>query len=68
MKNYIKAPAGPASGFGRETSAADLTARIKWEMWAEGLHRSIGHNAHAMGHALAARAFTDRLSKLTSGE
>jgi len=45
-----KAPKGPASGFGREKTAADIRARIEWETWAAAEQRRLGHEAHATGH------------------
>lgn len=61
------APPGPASGFGKEKSAADIRARIKWESWAETKARSEGHNAHADGHALTRAGYEDNLALLKGG-
>ncbi len=55
------APPGPASGFGHETTAADMRARIEWERWAAREQRNSGHEALAMGHDLARVAYEELL-------
>lgn len=57
----MKAPRGPASGFGKEKTAADYRARIKWERWAAAEQRKIGHEAHAQGHDLTRMAYKELL-------
>jgi hypothetical protein len=58
-----KAPAGPASGFGKEKTAADIRARIAWETWAANEQRRIGHEALAVGHDLTRQAYVEALSR-----
>lgn len=57
------APPGPSSGFGHETSADDMRARIAWETWAAAEQRKSGHEALAQGHDLARVSYEDLLAK-----
>jgi hypothetical protein len=59
-----KAPAGPASGFGKEKTVADFRARIAWEKWAAQEQRREGHEALAQGHDLARQAYAERLAAM----
>lgn len=59
------APPVPASGFGKETSPADIRARITWEKWAADEQRRIGNNALAQAHDLTRVAYEEYLQKKT---
>jgi hypothetical protein len=62
-RREIVAPPGPASGFGKEKTLADIRARIRWERWAELRARHSGHEPIATGHQLARIAYEGLLSK-----
>ena len=56
-----KSPNGPACGFGKESTAEEMRARIEWERWAADEQRRSGHNALAVAHDLARVAYEDLL-------
>lgn len=60
-RDVKRAPPGPASGFGKEKTTADIRARIRWERWAEARARREHHNAIADGHALTRVAYEEEL-------
>jgi hypothetical protein len=61
---FAVAPKGPASGFGKEKTAADFRARIAWEKHAAATQRRLGHEAHAGGHDHARVAYERELEGL----
>lgn len=58
-RKKVPAPAGPTSGFGRETTVADIDARIAWERWAAEEQRRVGHEALAGAHDLSRVAYEE---------
>ncbi len=62
-RSAIRAPKGPASGFGKERSERDYSDRIAWEQWAAAKARADGSEAIAQGHDMAAHDYAHELKR-----